>query len=130
MLNYVGSSGCFFGEIEWLDRYLPGEPSQAAVVSYGAAAESPYQLKGRSASKLPVSAPGRAALPNATPNLNIGIDLWSASQPVAVIPVQGEANPGLAIGRGDAGGQLVWIALPKALCQHAESDFSMWSYLF
>ncbi|CAM0905694.1 unnamed protein product [Alopecurus aequalis] len=83
-----------------------GEPSQAAAVTYAAAAESPYQLKGRSASKLPVSAPGRAALPNATPNLNIGIDLWSASQSLAVIPVQGEANPGLALARGDVVGQL------------------------
>ncbi|KAM3385526.1 hypothetical protein ACQJBY_009389 [Aegilops geniculata] len=82
-----------------------GEPSQAAAVPY-AAVESPYQLKGRSASKLPVSAPGRAALPNATPNLNIGIDLWSASQSLAVIPVQGEANPGLALARCDGVGQL------------------------
>uniref|UniRef100_A0ACD5UM21 Uncharacterized protein n=1 Tax=Avena sativa TaxID=4498 RepID=A0ACD5UM21_AVESA len=83
-----------------------GEPSQAAAVPYAAAAESAYQLKGRSASKLPVSAPGRAVLPNATPNLNIGIDLWSASQPIAVIPVQGEASPGLALARGDVVGQL------------------------
>ncbi|KQK20382.1 DNA-binding protein EMBP-1 isoform X2 [Brachypodium distachyon] len=81
-----------------------GEPSQTAVVTY--AAESPYQLKARSASKLPVSAPGRAALPNATPNLNIGIDLWSASQPVAVLPGQGEASPGLALARCDGVGQL------------------------
>uniref|UniRef100_A0ACD5UYA9 Uncharacterized protein n=1 Tax=Avena sativa TaxID=4498 RepID=A0ACD5UYA9_AVESA len=83
-----------------------GEPSQAAAVPYAAAAESAYQLKGRSAAKLPVSAPGRAALPNATPNLNIGIDLWSASQPIAVIPVQAEASPGLALARGDVVGQL------------------------
>lgn len=83
-----------------------GEPAQAAAVPYAAAAESAYQLKARSASKLPVSAPGRAALPDATPNLNIGIDLWSASQPVAVIPVQGEVNPGLALARGDVVGQL------------------------
>jgi plant G-box-binding factor len=93
---------------------LPGEPSQGAVVPYAAAAESAYQLKARSASKLPVSAPGRAALPNATPNLNIGIDLWTASQPVAVIPVQGEASPGLALARADAVGHLVWNAIAKA----------------
>nr|CAB3452350.1 unnamed protein product [Digitaria exilis] len=78
-----------------------GEPSQAAVVRY-AAVESPYPAKGRSASKLPVSAPGRATLPNATPNLNIGMDIWSTPPPLAVVPgVQGEANPGLALARHD-----------------------------
>ncbi|KAG8081186.1 hypothetical protein GUJ93_ZPchr0007g3960 [Zizania palustris] len=54
-----------------------GEPSQAAAVTY-AAVESPYQLKARSASKLPVSAPGR----------------------------QGEASPGLALARRDGSAQL------------------------
>lgn len=82
-----------------------GEPSQTAVVPY-AAVGSPYQVKGRSASKLPVSAPGRAALPNATPNLNIGIDLWSASPALAVPAGQGEANPGLALARRDGVSQL------------------------
>ncbi|GJN24885.1 hypothetical protein PR202_gb12656 [Eleusine coracana subsp. coracana] len=78
-----------------------GEPSQAAVMRFPAV-ESPFPVKGRSASKLPVSAPGRAALPNATPNLNIGMDLWSASPALAVPAVQGEANPGLALARRDA----------------------------
>ncbi|KAG8100317.1 hypothetical protein GUJ93_ZPchr0013g36391 [Zizania palustris] len=82
-----------------------GEPSQAAVIPYSAV-ESPYQLKARSASKLPVSAPGRAALPNATPNLNIGIDLWSASPALAVPSGQGEANPGLPLARCDGTAQL------------------------
>ncbi|XP_062187097.1 DNA-binding protein EMBP-1-like isoform X2 [Phragmites australis] len=77
-----------------------GEPSRAAVVRY-AAVESPYPVKGRSASKLPVSAPGRAALPSAAPNLNIGMDLWSASPALAVPAVQGEANTGLALARRD-----------------------------
>uniref|UniRef100_A0A0E0Q5J7 BZIP domain-containing protein n=1 Tax=Oryza rufipogon TaxID=4529 RepID=A0A0E0Q5J7_ORYRU len=77
-----------------------GEPSQATLVPY-AAVESPYPLKGRSASKLPVSAPGRAALPNATPNLNIGIDLWSTPPALAVPAGQGEASPGLALARRD-----------------------------
>jgi len=89
------------------DCCLPGEPSQAAVVRY-AAVESPYPaVKGRSASKLPVSAPGRAALPNATPNLNIGMDFWSASPALAVPAVQGEASPGLALARRDSVTQLV-----------------------
>ncbi|KAG2641213.1 hypothetical protein PVAP13_2KG166500 [Panicum virgatum] len=83
-----------------------GEPSQAAVVRY-AAVESPYPaVKGRSASKLPVSAPGRAALPNATPNLNIGMDFWSASPALAAPAVQGEASPGLALARRDSVTQL------------------------
>lgn len=82
-----------------------GEPSQAAVVRY-AAVESPYPAKGRSASKLPVSAPGRAALPSATPNLNIGMDIWNASPALAVPAVQGEANPGLALARRDGVTQL------------------------
>jgi len=74
---------------------LPGEPSQAVVVRC-AAIESPYPaVKGRSASKLPVFAPGRVALPNATPNLNIGMDFWSASP--AVPAVQEEASRGLAV---------------------------------
>uniref|UniRef100_A0A0A9E3B4 MEmBP-1a n=1 Tax=Arundo donax TaxID=35708 RepID=A0A0A9E3B4_ARUDO len=77
-----------------------GEPSQAAVLRY-AAVGSPFPVKGRSASKLPVSAPGRAALPNATPNLNIGMDLWSASPTLAVPAVQGETSPGLALARRD-----------------------------
>ncbi|KAG0542145.1 hypothetical protein BDA96_02G077900 [Sorghum bicolor] len=82
-----------------------GEPSQTAVVRY-AAVESPYPTKGRSASKLPVSAPGRAALPSATPNLNIGMDIWNASPALAVPAVQGEANPGLALARRDGVTQL------------------------
>jgi hypothetical protein len=110
---------------EWLHRYLPGEQSQAAAVTYAAAADSAYQLKGRSASKLPVSAPGRAALPNATPNLNIGIDLWSASQPITGIPAQGEASPGLALPRGDVVGQLVWTTLAKAYANLQRVIFSM-----
>eukprot|EP00267_Zea_mays_P033686 XP_008668103.1 DNA-binding protein EMBP-1 isoform X1 [Zea mays] len=82
-----------------------GEPSQAAVVRY-ATVESPYPAKGRSASKLPVSAPGRAALPSATPNLNIGMDIWNTSPALAVPAVQGEANPGLALARRDSVTQL------------------------
>jgi len=99
----------FYAGKEWAikDCCLPGEPSQAAVVRY-AAVESPYPaVKGRSASKLPVSAPGRAALPNATPNLNIGMDFWSASPALAVPAVQGEADPGLALARRDSVTQLV-----------------------
>lgn len=91
------------------DWCLPGEPSQATLVPY-AAVESPYLLKGRSASKLPVSAPGRAALPNATPNLNIGIDLWSTPPALAVPAGQGEASPGLALARRDGVAHLVCMA--------------------
>ena len=90
-----------------------GEPSQAAVVRY-AAVESPYPAKGRSASKLPVSAPGRATLPSATPNLNIGMDIWNASPALAVPAVQGEVNPGLALARRDSVTQLVWMAFAES----------------
>ena len=50
-------------------------------------------------------APGRVALPNATPNLNIGMDFWSASP--AVPAVQEEASRGLALARRDSVTQLV-----------------------
>lgn len=92
---------------------LPGEPSQAAAVRY-AAVESPYPAKGRSASKLPVSAPGRAALPSATPNLNIGMDIWNASPALAVPAVQGEVSPGLALARRDGVTQLVGMAFAES----------------
>uniref|UniRef100_A0ACD6A6J6 Uncharacterized protein n=1 Tax=Avena sativa TaxID=4498 RepID=A0ACD6A6J6_AVESA len=68
-----------------------GEPSQAASAQ-NAVTEPPSVGKGRSASKLSVSAPGRATLPNAAPTLNIGMDPWSTS-PSAVTPSgQGEVN--------------------------------------
>ncbi|KAF7075556.1 hypothetical protein CFC21_080322 [Triticum aestivum] len=65
-----------------------GEPSQAATVQ-NAATQPPLEDKERSASKLLVLAPGRAALPSAAPNLNIGMDPLSAS-PSSL--VQGEVN--------------------------------------
>jgi plant G-box-binding factor len=91
---------------------LPGEPSQAAAMRCPAV-DSPFPVKGRSASKLPVSAPGRAVLPNATPNLNIGMDLQSASPALAVPAVQGEASPGFALAGRDAGTPLVCTTLVK-----------------
>uniref|UniRef100_A0A453M6M2 BZIP domain-containing protein n=1 Tax=Aegilops tauschii subsp. strangulata TaxID=200361 RepID=A0A453M6M2_AEGTS len=65
-----------------------GEPSQAATVQ-NAVTQPPLEDKERSASKLLVLAPGRAALPSAAPNLNIGMDPLSAS-PSSL--VQGEVN--------------------------------------
>nr|P25032.1 RecName: Full=DNA-binding protein EMBP-1; AltName: Full=Histone promoter-binding protein 1a(1); Short=HBP-1a(1) [Triticum aestivum]AAA68428.1 DNA-binding protein [Triticum aestivum] len=65
-----------------------GEPSQAATVQ-NAVTEPPLEDKERSASKLLVLAPGRAALTSAAPNLNIGMDPLSAS-PSSL--VQGEVN--------------------------------------
>ncbi|KAJ3670203.1 hypothetical protein LUZ60_010527 [Juncus effusus] len=41
--------------------------------------ESSYKVKPRSASKLPVSAPGRTAVATPVANLNIGMDLWNTS---------------------------------------------------
>ncbi|KAM3261452.1 hypothetical protein ACQJBY_052232 [Aegilops geniculata] len=65
-----------------------GEPSQAATVQ-NAVTEPPLEDKERSASKLLVLAPGRAALTSAAPNLNIAMDPLSAS-PSSL--VQGEVN--------------------------------------
>jgi plant G-box-binding factor len=65
-----------------------GEPSQAATVQ-NVVTEPPLEDKERSASKLLVLAPGRAALTSAAPNLNIGMDPLSAS-PSSL--VQGEVN--------------------------------------
>lgn len=68
-----------------------GEPSQAATTQ-NAVTEPPSVDKGKSASKLSVSAPGRATVPNAAPTLNIGMDPWTSS-PSAVMPSgQGEVN--------------------------------------
>ncbi|WOK99701.1 G-box-binding factor 1-like [Canna indica] len=59
----------------------PGEASHPfSTAQYsGANAESSYSGKVRTAKKLPVSAPGRAALPAPQTNLNIGMDLWGSS---------------------------------------------------
>ncbi|KAG6492727.1 G-box-binding factor 1-like isoform X1 [Zingiber officinale] len=47
--------------------------------SSDAKAKSSYSGRVRTAKKLPVSAPGRAALPSPQSNLNIGMDFWSNS---------------------------------------------------
>ncbi|KAM0849907.1 hypothetical protein ACQ4PT_053420 [Festuca glaucescens] len=68
-----------------------GESSQAAPMQ-NLVTEPPSVDKGRSASKLSVSAPGRATLPNAAPTLNIGMDHWSPSPSVVTPSGQGEVN--------------------------------------
>jgi len=64
--------------------YLSGEPSQAAITQ-DVAAETRSAAK-RPAGKLSVSTTEMAAISNARPNLNIGIDLWSNS------PVKAETS--------------------------------------
>ncbi|XP_062212788.1 DNA-binding protein EMBP-1-like isoform X2 [Phragmites australis] len=76
---------------------VKGEPSQAATTQVAAtqdaAAELPLATR-RSASKLSVSTSERAALSNATPNLNIGMDIWSNSPAKAETSGQREVNAG------------------------------------
>ncbi|KAL6894309.1 hypothetical protein ACP4OV_008407 [Aristida adscensionis] len=72
---------------------VEGEPSQADTTQ-DAAAESSVTAKGRPAPKLSVLTPDRAATSNATPNLNIGIDIWGNSPAKAETSGQGELNVG------------------------------------
>ncbi|CAN6286435.1 unnamed protein product [Urochloa humidicola] len=71
-----------------------GESSQPATVQ-DAAAETRSAAKRRSAAKLSVSTPETAAISDARPNLNIGMDLWSNSPVKAETSVQGEMNPAM-----------------------------------
>ena len=64
--------------------YLSGEPSQAAIMQ-DVAAKTRSAAK-RPAGKLSVSTTEMAAISNARPNLNIGINLWSNS------PVKAETS--------------------------------------
>ncbi|CAN6280866.1 unnamed protein product [Urochloa humidicola] len=68
-----------------------GEPSQPATVQ-DAAAETRSAAKRRSAAKLSVLTPETAAISDARPNLNIGMDLWSNSPVKAETSGQGEIN--------------------------------------
>ncbi|KAL6638102.1 hypothetical protein ACP70R_025674 [Stipagrostis hirtigluma subsp. patula] len=72
---------------------VEGETSQAGTTQ-DSAAESPLAAKGRSASRLSVSTPERAVHSNATPNLNIGIDIWSNSPAKPETSGQGEVSAG------------------------------------
>ncbi|CAL4927969.1 unnamed protein product [Urochloa decumbens] len=66
---------------------VQGESSQPATAQDAAA-----ETKGRSAAKLSVLTPDTAAISDARPNLNIGIDLWSDSPVKAETSGQGEVN--------------------------------------
>ncbi|XP_020096286.1 DNA-binding protein EMBP-1-like isoform X2 [Ananas comosus] len=65
---------------------VDGETSQTATIAHcnNTIAESSYNARGRSVTKLPVSAPGRSALPNSSTNLNIGMDIWNTSHSATV----------------------------------------------
>uniref|UniRef100_A0ACD6A254 Uncharacterized protein n=1 Tax=Avena sativa TaxID=4498 RepID=A0ACD6A254_AVESA len=90
-----------------------GEPSQAASAQ-NAVTEPPSVGKGRSASKLSVSAPGRATLPNAAPTLNIGMDPWSTS-PSAVTPSgQGEVNAAASSQSNGSLSLMVWFSCTQS----------------
>ncbi|XP_073006111.1 G-box-binding factor 1-like isoform X2 [Typha latifolia] len=70
------------------DLFAEGGGSQtAALAQYNnSTAESSYNSRGRSASKLPVSAPGRAVLPGSATNRNMGMDIWNAL-PTGALPM-------------------------------------------
>ncbi|KAF8748286.1 hypothetical protein HU200_013034 [Digitaria exilis] len=71
--------------------HFSGEPSQAATTQ-DAAAETRSAAKRRSTGKLSVSTPETAAISDARPNLNIGMDLWSNSPVKAETSGQSETN--------------------------------------
>lgn len=75
------------------DTVAEGENSQlnTGAQNNGTTAESSYSGRARTVSKLPVSAPGRAALPGPPTNLNIGMDIWNASH-VGTGAVKGRPN--------------------------------------
>ncbi|KAG1368740.1 DNA-binding protein EMBP-1 [Cocos nucifera] len=79
-------------------------PQPITAARYGGTVVEPaYRSRGRSATKLPVSAPGRIVLTSPPTNLNIGMDLWNASHAGAV-PVKTrptEAGIATATGRWD-----------------------------
>ncbi|XP_072951986.1 DNA-binding protein EMBP-1-like [Typha angustifolia] len=70
------------------DLFAEGGASQTAALAHynNSTAESSYNSRGRSASKLPVSAPGRAVLPGSATNRNMGMDIWNAS-PTGALPM-------------------------------------------
>lgn len=87
----------------WIDSVETSQPITAAQYG-GTVAEPSYSSRGRSARKLPVSAPGRIVLPSPPTNLNIGVDLWNGAHAGAV-PVRTrltEAGISPTTGRWDA----------------------------
>ena len=86
----------------WIGSVDTPQPITAAQYG-GTVVEPSYSSRGRSATKLPVSAPGRIVLTSPPTNLNIGMDLWNASHAGAV-PVKTrptEAGIATATGRWD-----------------------------
>ncbi|RRT46409.1 hypothetical protein B296_00022437 [Ensete ventricosum] len=71
----------------FLGGFCSGEGSH----SFDTAGNSGNAGRVRTAKKLPVSAPGRAALPGPPTNLNIGMDFWGAS-PAGPVPTQVGSN--------------------------------------
>lgn len=51
---------------------------------YNNSNDSPQYVRGRAASKLPVSAPGRTAVAPAATSLHMGMDLWNTSHTSAL----------------------------------------------
>jgi plant G-box-binding factor len=85
---------------------LSGESSQAGTTQ-DAAAGFPIVAMGRSASKLSVPTPERAAVSDAAPNLNIGMDIWGRPPAIAETSEQGEVNAGVSSQHAGALSQMV-----------------------
>ena len=97
-----------------MDYKFSGEPSHD-VKTQNAVTEPPLVDKGSSASKLSVSVPGRATLPNAAPTLNIGMDTWNTSPSVVTPSGQGEVNAAASSQSNGSLSLMVWFS-------YAESD--------
>uniref|UniRef100_A0ACD5WG98 Uncharacterized protein n=1 Tax=Avena sativa TaxID=4498 RepID=A0ACD5WG98_AVESA len=106
-----------------------GEPSQAATAE-NPVTEPPSVGKGRSASKLSVSAPGRATLPNAAPTLNIGMDPWSTSPSVVTPSGQGEANAAASSQSNGSLSLMVWFSCTRSYKGNILDSFSRDGILF
>lgn len=87
------------------DAFAEGESSQPIPAGHnnGTTAESSYSGRQRTVSKLPVSAPGRTTLPCPATNLNIGMDVWSASAAGTVPKVGSNSVPAASTAVGANG---------------------------
>lgn len=102
----------------WSVFTLSGETSQTATIAHcnNTIAESSYNARGRSVTKLPVSAPGRSALPNSSTNLNIGMDIWNTSHSATVNVKPNEVTAASAmVGRDGVMSEHQLVLLSSAL---------------
>uniref|UniRef100_A0ACD5WD80 Uncharacterized protein n=1 Tax=Avena sativa TaxID=4498 RepID=A0ACD5WD80_AVESA len=129
LLQFVQGSSSSTKRIKSGSATTEGEPSQAATAE-NPVTEPPSVGKGRSASKLSVSAPGRATLPNAAPTLNIGMDPWSTSPSVVTPSGQGEANAAASSQSNGSLSLMVWFSCTRSYKGNILDSFSRDGILF